>query len=407
MHLLILDDEEPIRTFVADVATGAGWTAETAGHKGDFRSQLFHRLPDAVILDLRLGETDGISEMRFLAQCQFRGPIGLMSGFDQRVLSSAQQVGESLGLHVVNVLEKPIRAATLRGVLVAFEHVLADKSAPAADQHAAASGKLTMSFTSGDLDGALQSNEMELYYQPIIAADTLKVSRLEALIRWNHPQFGLIMPGAFIALAESNQQTIDLLTDWLLSAAAMHARALRQLRLPIPIAVNISGANLRSVEYPDHIESLLGAELEPGSPIFEVTESVATRNPSAADILTRMRLKGFALSIDDFGTGYSSLEALRRIPFSSIKVDQTFVADLAWSKDSLAIVNSVIALARSLNLASIAEGVETSDIAKQLIHLGIDHLQGYYYSRPIPFPQLVPLLQGWSSPAAGTKASPT
>ena len=127
MHLLILDDEERICTFVADVATGAGWTAETAGHKVDFRSQLFRRLPDAVILDLRLGETDGISEMRFLAQCQFRGPIGLMSGFDQRVLSSAQQIGESLGLHVVDVLEKPIRAATLRGVLAAFENILAGK----------------------------------------------------------------------------------------------------------------------------------------------------------------------------------------------------------------------------------------------------------------------------------------
>jgi EAL domain-containing protein (putative c-di-GMP-specific phosphodiesterase class I) len=208
-------------------------------------------------------------------------------------------------------------------------------------------------------------------------------------------------------LAESHQQTIDRLTDWVLSAAAMHARALRQLRLPIPIAVNISGANLRSVEYPDDIESLLGAGFEPGSLIIEVTESVATRNPNAADILTRMRLKGFALSIDDFGTGYSSLEALRRIPFSSIKVDQTFVADLAWSKDSLAIVNSVIALARSMNLASVAEGVETSDIAEQLIHLGIDHLQGYYYSRPIPFPQLVQLLQGWSPQAAGTERSTT
>ena len=89
MHLLILDDEEAMCTFVADVATGAGWTADTAGRKVDFRSHLFRRLPDLVILDLHLGETDGISEMRFLAQCQFRGPIGLMSGFDQRVLSSA------------------------------------------------------------------------------------------------------------------------------------------------------------------------------------------------------------------------------------------------------------------------------------------------------------------------------
>jgi len=330
-----------------------------------------------------------------------------MSGVEHGVFSSPQRGGKSQGLHVVNILEKPIRAATLRSVLAAFEDLLAGASALADDQHVAASGKQTLSFTSGDLDAALHSNEMELYYQPIVAAATLKVSRVEALIRWNHPQFGLIMPGAFIALAEAHQQIIDRLTDWVLSAAAMHARALRQLRLPIPIAVNISGANLRSVEYPDHIESLLGAGFEPGLLIIEVTESVATRNPSAADILTRMRLKGFALSIDDFGTGYSSLEALRRIPFSSIKVDQTFVADLAWSKDSLAIVNSVIALARSMNLASVAEGVETSDIAEQLIHLGIDHLQGYYYSRPMPFPQLVPRLQGGSSQAAGTEGSST
>jgi len=117
--------------------------------------------------------------------------------------------------------------------------------------------------------------------------------------------------------------------------------------------VNISAANLRSVEYPDHIESILGPGLEPGSILFEVTESVATRNPLAADILTRLRLKGFELSIDDFGTGYSSLEALRRIPFSNIKVDQTFVADLAWSKDSLAIVNSVVHWRAACNLRAL------------------------------------------------------
>jgi EAL domain-containing protein (putative c-di-GMP-specific phosphodiesterase class I) len=392
MHLLVLDDEVQLGTFVADVATGAGWTAETAAHKADFRSQLFRRLPDALILDLHLGETDGISEMRFLAQCQFRGPIGLMSGFDQRVLSSAKQIGGSLGLDVVEVLEKPIRVATLRGVLAVFEQLLAGKPA-AGPLQVGAPGKPAANLTSAELDGALRSNEMELYYQPIVAADTLKVSHVEALIRWNHPRCGLIFPGAFMPLAEANQKIIDRLTDWVLSAAAAHVRTLRQLRVPVPVAVNISAANLRSVEYPDHIESILGPGLEPGSILFEVTESVATRNPLAADILTRLRLKGFELSIDDFGTGYSSLEALRRIPFSNIKVDQTFVADLAWSKDSLAIVNSVVALARSMQLASIAEGVETLDVARQLIDLGIDHLQGYHYSRPIPFGQLVPWLQ--------------
>jgi EAL domain-containing protein (putative c-di-GMP-specific phosphodiesterase class I)/ActR/RegA family two-component response regulator len=400
VNLLILDDEDIICTFLADVARGLGWTVETANGKVDFRSQLFRRLPDAVILDLHLGETDGISEMRFLAQCRFGGPIGLMSGFDHRVLSSAQKIGESLGLHVVAVLAKPIRAAAARELLAAFELRLARKP-PGDAVPLAATVMPAGPLTPAALETALQCEEMELYYQPIIDAATSQVSHVEALIRWNHPQFGLILPGTFIAIAETNQRTIDRLTDWVLSTAAGHVRSLHQLRLPIPVAVNISGANLQSVDYPEHVEALLGAGVVPASLIFEVTESVAARNPSAADILTRLRLKGFALSIDDFGTGYSSLEALRRIPFSSIKVDQTFVADLAWSKDSLAIVTSVIALARSMDLTSIAEGVETSEVAKQLVELGIDQLQGYYYSRPIPFSQLVPWLQKRSlQPAA-------
>lgn len=387
MHLLILDDEEAIGTFLADVARGAGWTVDVARRKGDFRD-LFRQLPDAVMLDLHLGETDGISEMRFLAQCQFQGSLGLMSGFDKRVLSSAQQIGESLGLHVVDVLEKPIRAADARDLLTRFQHAL-EVGVSAGDTTRVPAARLQVaSLTVTDIAEALELGQMELYYQPIVAADSLQVRHIEALIRWKHPQFGLIMPGAFIALAETDQHTIDRLTDWVLTTAATHVRALRKFGMSTPIAVNVSGANLRSVEYPDYVESLL-AGLEPASLVFEVTESVATGNAIVADILTRLRLKGFALSIDDFGTGYSSLAALRRMPFSSIKVDQTFVADLASSNDSLAIVNSVVALARSMNLTSIAEGVETEDVARHLIGLGVDELQGYHFSYPIPFPQLV------------------
>lgn len=405
MKVLILDDEDAICTFLADVATAVGWTAEKTNCKLDFRAQFSRSLPDAVVLDLHLGETDGISEMRFLADHRYQGPLGLMSGFDHRVLSSAQQIGTSLGLQVVDVLEKPIRAATARKLLAIFERLLAKPDVEHA--HNGVPRSATNILTSAAVDLALERSEMELYYQPIVsAADTTTACHVEALIRWNHAVLGLVMPSAFIPMAETNQATIDRLTDWVLSAAATHVRALHDVGLPIPIAVNVSGANLQSVDYPEHVKALLGSGFEPGSLIFEVTESVAARGPNAADILTRLRLKGFELSIDDFGTGYSSLEALRRIPFSSIKVDQTFVAGLPWSKDSLAIVKSVIALARSMDLESIAEGVETRELADQLIELGIDQLQGYYYSRPLPFPQLVPWLEDRSSRGLGTDAKP-
>jgi EAL domain-containing protein (putative c-di-GMP-specific phosphodiesterase class I) len=157
----------------------------------------------------------------------------------------------------------------------------------------------------------------------------------------------------------------------------------------------VSGRNLRSLDFPDQLAALLEQSGTPPAAIgLEITESVAMHDVNAtADVLTRLRLKGFTLAIDDFGTGYSSLEALRRMPFSTIKIDKGFVADLRDSRDSVTIVKSIVDLARNMGLTTVAEGVENETVADLLIALGVDSLQGYYFSRALVFEQFHPWLR--------------
>jgi EAL domain-containing protein (putative c-di-GMP-specific phosphodiesterase class I) len=165
----------------------------------------------------------------------------------------------------------------------------------------------------------------------------------------------------------------------------------------VRIFINISGRNLRSLDFPDRMAALRERMGVPEHGIgLEITESVAMDDPDVTEsVLTRLRLKGFSVALDDFGTGHSSLTALRRMPFSTIKIDKSFVGDLQTSSDSFTIVKSVIQLARDMGLASVAEGVENADAARLLTELGIDHLQGYYFSPPRRFDAFVTWLHSW------------
>jgi EAL domain-containing protein (putative c-di-GMP-specific phosphodiesterase class I) len=175
-------------------------------------------------------------------------------------------------------------------------------------------------------------------------------------------------------------------------------RRLAELGSEIQICINVSGMNLRALDFPDRMADLLQRRSAPQGAIgLEITEGVAMHDLDAtAAILTRLRLKGFPIAIDDFGTGHSSLTALRRMPFSTIKIDKSFVGELETSSDSLTIVRSVIQLAHDLRLTSIAEGVENATTAKRLTEMGIDGLQGFYFSRPLPFDAFATWLRAWA-----------
>ncbi|MDO9371649.1 MAG: EAL domain-containing protein [Gammaproteobacteria bacterium] len=237
----------------------------------------------------------------------------------------------------------------------------------------------------GELRHSIEHDQVLLYYQPVMCLTTRRVLGAEALVRWQHPSRGLLLPDQFIPQAEPNA-LISSLTLWVLNTALRQCSAWRKAGLPLSVSVNLSARNLHNMQLPNQVMQLLeetGAE--PDSLELEITESAIMSDPvHAKEILARLSHMGVRLSIDDFGTGYSSLSYLKKLPVDEIKVDKSFVIDMVTDEDSAAIVRSTIELAHNLNLQVVAEGVETLEILDRLVALGCDKAQGYFFSRPLP-----------------------
>jgi len=236
-----------------------------------------------------------------------------------------------------------------------------------------------------DLRQAIEQGQLELYFQPKVDARTLHITAAEALLRWHHPTRGHVSPAVFIPLAERNG-LIGTIGNWVIEEACRVAGHWRELGLRMRVAVNISGYQMRQDDLVERIqEALHRYHLQPGRFTCEITESVAMEDTKGTQqTFEKMRSIGLHVSIDDFGTGYSSLATLRRLPASELKVDRAFVSDLAESEDARSIANSIIGLAKALNLKVVAEGVETQQQCDLLMKMGCDELQGYLFSRPIP-----------------------
>jgi EAL domain-containing protein (putative c-di-GMP-specific phosphodiesterase class I) len=395
MRLIVLDDSAAITEFMAAVARIRGWEPRTATQAEEFREMVRASPPDAIMLDLQLGKSDGVEQLRFLHKLDYIGPIILMSGFDARVLASARQIGDSLGLKVVAVVEKPARAARIHEVLAAIERQPRPTAPTAVRQAMKVDAR---AITVRDIATAINAGHMELHLQPIIAAIGRGVTRAEALIRWRDPTRGLVAPDQFVPVAESDEVVIDHLTMWVAEAATLLYRQLAERGSMVQICINVSGQNLRSLDFPDRMIGLCERMAVPPDALgLEITESVAMHDLDAtAAVLTRLRLNGFPVAIDDFGIGHSSLAMLRRMPFSTVKIDKSFVSDMHTSSDSLTIVRSIIQLAHDMHLTTVAEGIESSSAAGLLTELGIDGLQGYYFSKPLPFDEFTEWLRVWS-----------
>ena len=240
-------------------------------------------------------------------------------------------------------------------------------------------------FIRNGLRRALERNEFVLHYQPQIDLTSGAVVGVEALIRWNHPQLGMVSPARFIPVSEESGLIIPI-GDWVLREACRQAMAWQRAGLPaICMAVNLSAVQFKrgSVEQ-SVIHALEESRLNPALLELELTESILIQNVEGVlDSLKRLKLLGVKLSIDDFGTGYSSLSYLKRFDIDKLKIDQSFVRDLGLDPDDAAIVRAIIQMARSLNLRTIAEGVETADMLHQLRVFGCDEAQGYHFARPM------------------------
>jgi EAL domain-containing protein (putative c-di-GMP-specific phosphodiesterase class I) len=364
-RLIVIDDEPAVGTYIGRVARRAGFDVIVTADPGDFKQRVRSWKPALIILDLGMPETDGIELLRFLADERVNARILIISGFDEKILDAAERLGSARGLNMAGVLRKPVLIEELTQVLRKV-------------------GQDVNAITSLRLAEGLDAGELYLEYQPKIALDTMQPIGVEALVRWRHPERGLVPPMTFIPIAEETD-LIHRVTQWVLSEALRQRAAWSGLPVTMSVAVNLSAKN---VDGDDLAGLLTRGAMEPGFQpcqlILELTETAAMRNADrASDLLTRLRIKGVGLSIDDFGTGYSSLSQLQRLPFSEVKIDKSFVIDCTSSKDNAAIVYAVIDLSHRLGLKVVAEGVETADALKLLANAGCDAAQGYFISRPI------------------------
>ena len=236
-----------------------------------------------------------------------------------------------------------------------------------------------------ELRQAIDANQLVLYYQPKIDLSNDKVMGAEALIRWNHPVHGLVPPDTFIPLAEESG-LINQVSDWVLKDACGQLQRWNEAGHNLKVAVNVSSKDIQEEGFTEKLRQMIEQyNISPNMLELEITESTLMENPEElGGELNAMREMGLTLAIDDFGSGFSSLNYLKRLPVDVLKIDRMFIRDLDKDENDMAIVTGVVALATSMGLETVAEGVETAEQYRLLQKLGCDTCQGYYFSKPLP-----------------------
>lgn len=371
-RVVAVDDDPLIRDLVCSIAEMAGCDPAQASSIIELDQALDGGgATDLIVLDLDLGSTDGVSILRHLRDRHCRSEILIVSGCHGRVLQSAFEVGQSLGLAMLPPFSKPFDNGRLRDALA---------------RHAAMHSPLTPA----DLEQAIWRTEILVHMQPIVSLETGRPVGAEALVRWNHPVRGLLSPARFIPMVEKLPLMLPLTMDIAAQATAAIAAAPGELSL----AINAPPVCLGSPVFPDLLSDLVAAAgLSPKRLTIEITETAAMEDPvfTAAQV-TRLRIKGFEVALDDFGTGYASLVELHRMPVSKIKIDRSFVKDLVTDKSAQAIVRSIVGLGRNLALEVVAEGVENAETLQLLRSYGCSLAQGFHIARPMPSAELNPWL---------------
>ncbi|MEX2482407.1 MAG: EAL domain-containing response regulator [Gammaproteobacteria bacterium] len=392
-RLLILDDDADVGRTIERIAKAAGLEARWTDDAPEFFQAFDTWLPTHIALDLIMPDMDGVEVMVKLAQRQCRARIIISSGVGSRVLDAAGRSAAEHGLDIAGVLSKPFAAQTLRDLLAAP----GPAPAPPAPAPARRDPQVHFAPTVTDVERALHEREFVVFYQPKVDCSSGSLAGFEALVRWRHPEHGLILPDRFIALAEQ-YGLIDQLTEQVFDEALLWfaetfhtvevgaaTGAAVQPTAPVVLSVNISARTLRDQAFVERLlDHCVERDIHPERIIFELTETSAMEDPIASlDLLTRLRMKGFQLSIDDFGTGYSSMLQLVRLPFSEIKVDKSFVMTATRSIESRTVVRSIIELGHSLGLRATAEGVEDAETLAYLKSIECDLAQGFLIGRPM------------------------
>lgn len=378
LSVLVTDDSVTQRQYAKALCQDLGvQDLHDAANGVDALQVLEARSVDVVLIDLEMPIMDGVELIRAMAQKKLVSSIIILSAKDPILIASVGTMAEADGLHVLGTFQKPLLPDALECSLLRF---IQDAKTKAAEPKIAPENEVTAI----ELSEALANGELTLAFQPKLTVQGLMLKGVEALARWHHPHKGMISPAVFIPLAERHG-LIDTLTRHLLHLAFQHKKNWQNLGLRFNLAFNLSPLSLADSDMVDWLCKLTeDYGIVPTDVTFEITENALLGElASAIRTLARLRLKGFHIAIDDYGTGFANAQQLSRVPATELKIDRSLVHRSAARPQQRTILASTVDLAKNLKLTTVAEGVETEEDFKIIHSLGVDLVQGYYFSKPL------------------------
>jgi EAL domain-containing protein (putative c-di-GMP-specific phosphodiesterase class I) len=390
LSVLIIDDQPIVRDWTRGVLRTMGITRVSEASDGrDAIAKVTQPGAqfDLILCDLGMPGRDGVETIRSLAALGIDSAVAILSMEEERIIEMAASLVESQGLRLVGTIVKPLTPEKVGKIL---ERMRSGQAPGSTDQAVA---------PEFDLAEAFVGHELRLMYQPKVVMKTRRFAGAESLVRWKHPRLGMFQPSAFVPLIEGSEAYSALLIDFSLEESIACAGRWKALGKELRVSVNLSARAFDRLDLPDRLEAIARKHGVPPEQItIEVTETQVARDAiRMLDATTRLRLKRFNLSVDDFGTGHSGLQQLQDLPFNELKIDRRFVDGCSTSSVKRSVVEASLALARSLKLVSVAEGVQTSADWDLLGELGCDVVQGYYIARPMTEEGLATWAANWAA----------
>lgn len=390
-RLLVLDDDVELGALIGELGQHSGFDAVVTHDAEAFNEELGRAAPDLIVLDLQMPNTDGVEILRELAANGTRAGVLLVSGMDKRTIASAEFFGRQAGLNIVGTLQKPFTPETMMSKL-------------------SSAHQATRRLTRDDLVRAIEEGELTLRYQPIVRrlrSGAWHAESVEALLRWQHPTMGLLMPSQFLRLIDSGRsELMKQMTDYVFEHGIQQLQVWQKDGLHIGLRVNVAAGLIADARFPDRLEALLREhDTDPELLTLEIHETAALGQSSkGADILTRLRLKSIKLALDDFGSEGSAMHGWYALPFGELKIDRSLVADLATVAGAATLVGGLIGIAHKLDMVCCAVGVETAEQLKILDQAACDLAQGFYIGAPLAAAKLPQALADWTAEWSGDPA---
>jgi EAL domain-containing protein (putative c-di-GMP-specific phosphodiesterase class I) len=389
-RLLVVDSDRDTTEATRQIGDALDYALATANEPIEFLRLVDEFRPTAILLDLELENCDAVEALHALAARGCKATIVLTGLADTRVLAATRKIGENKGLAMADCIEKPIDETEVRNALTKLR-------------------REDRRLHEQDIAEGLDAEQFIAFYQPIVSianSGGWVVDRLEALVRWQHPSLGIVMPDEFISQAEKFG-LIGRLTEQVLDQTLLRMQEWQKDGLHLKCSINLPPSLVTDLEFPDRIAGAIAEHgIEPRCISLELTETATMQDEAATmDILTRLRVKGIGLSLDDFGTGFSSLTRLYQMPFEEMKIDRSLGMNVPRSREANTIVSSLIELSHNLGLKVCTEGVETRAGLDLLEVLKSDSCQGFFISRALPPADISNFVGHWNtqSPASAQK----